>query len=335
MLSLINRKILHAICIWLLLASVNTYSQSISNLETKLHELNNQYSRESGALDSLKRVFDIRAKQIDSEKKKTNYDESGIRKLMSGSITISNKIDEQQKKINFISKEIEKTKHLLDNKYSVVIDSLSELERSGKYEGNKSELNSRILRLTEKKILMAPKVYSLSFDPEKILSLNPAVAKTAEEKTIYNEYLNNALAEVNSKLKQVKNLNEEVSGIVSLQKKTKKFLEEVEFGSNIDRTAITLRSQGNPRGASPQSGFYDGGDKVSVEENSLSPQIQTYIFILKQLDVASTFKTVDKFSTESGKSNISLEEYAELLDEVEKRLTEYQSILSNKAGSRK
>lgn len=294
--------------------------------------MNKQYSREAGTLDSLKLMLDNRAKQIDAEKKKADYNESGIKKLMAASITLSNKIDEQQKNVNAIANEIEKMKHRLDEKYSAVIDSLSGFEKSGNYDGNKNELRARILGLTEKKILVAPKVYSLSFDPEKILSLNPVAAKSGEEKTIYNEYLNNALAEVNSKLKQVKSLNEEVSGIISLQKKTKKFLEEVEFGSNIERTALTLRGQENNTGATS-----DVGVEYSVGSRSVFPQVQAYIYILKQLDVTmpSRIKTTGKFSFDTVRKNISLQEYSELLGEVEKRLTEYHAVLSNKIGNRK
>ena len=246
--------------------------------------------------------------------------------------TLSNKIDEQQNKVNGISADIEKTKSGLDKKYTTVIDSLTELENSGKYKGDADELKSRILRLTEKKILTAPKVYSLSFSPEKILSLNPSKTKDPEEKKIYTEYMNDALTEVNSKLKQVKNLNEEIGGIISLQKKTRKFLEEVEFGSNIDRTALTLRSSGNSKTTSTtrENGFY-----IGEESSDFSPQIQTYIYILKQLDVPSSIKTTGKFSFDNSKKNITLQEYSELLTEVEKRLTEYEEVLSNKIGIRK
>ena len=308
------------------------YGQGISSLETKLQSLKERYTRESAILDSLKSVLDSRAKLIDAEKKKTDYDEGNVKKLMSVSITLSNKIDEQQNKVNGISADIEKTKSGLDKKYTTVIDSLTELENSGKYKGDADELKSRILRLTEKKILTAPKVYSLSFSPEKILSLNPSKTKDPEEKKIYTEYMNDALTEVNSKLKQVKNLNEEIGGIISLQKKTRKFLEEVEFGSNIDRTALTLRSSGNSKTTSTtrENGFY-----IGEESSDFSPQIQTYIYILKQLDVPSSIKTTGKFSFDNSKKNITLQEYSELLTEVEKRLTEYEEVLSNKIGIRK
>lgn len=320
----------------ILILSPQLIAQSISYLENKLKELNQQYSRESAALDSLKLVLDNRAKQIDDEKKKSDYDESSVKKLMSASITLSNKIDEQQKKVNATENEIEKAKYKLDKKYTAVIDSLSELEKSGKYEGSEDELKARILRLTEKKILTAPKVYSLSFNPEKILSLDPASTKTPEEKKIYLEYLNEALGEVNARLKQVKNLHEEIGGIITLQKKTKRFLEEVEFGSNIDKTAISFRNRATATASSPLSGAYEG--KTSVDgAGGIVPQIQTYIYILKQLDfdVPKDIKTTGEFAFDDTKKNISFQEYLKLLGEVEKRLTDYQIVLTNKIGSRK
>lgn len=320
------------ICFCFFIVSVKSFSQSVSALENKLQDYNNLYLRETSILDSIKLVLDNRAKQIDAEKKKTHYDESSIKKLMAASITISNRIDEQQKKVNNIENNREKLKRDLDKKYTVVIDSLKELEKSGKYEGDKNELNERILWLTEKKILTAPKVYTLTFSPEKILSLNPAAAKTEQERIIYKEYIDEALAEVNSKLKQVKSLSGEVSGIISLQKKTRKFLEEVEFGSEVNRSSLVLRNQGSNNTDVTGSKEYFG-----IDENASMHQVQTYFYILKQLDFKSNsnVKTSELQNFDTAKKNLSLQEYSELLDEVEKRLSEYQSVLINKLGSRK
>lgn len=331
--KIITKMIYTAVCICLIVPFITIYGQSISTLENKLQELNKNYSRELALLDSLKLVLDNRAKQIDAEKKKPDYDESSVKKLMSASITLSNKIDEQQKMVNATENGIEKARYELDKKYTAVIDSLSELEKSGKYEGDKNELKALILRLTEKKILTAPKVYSLSFNPKKILSLDPESTKTPEEKKIYYEYLSEALEEVNSRLKQMKSMNEEVDGIISLQKKTKKFLEEVEFSSTINRTSLTSRGQENSKTTSLTTGDID----FANETRNIVPQIQTYIYILKQLDfkTSSNLKTTDRFSFDAAKKNISLQEYSELLAEVEKRLTEYQTVLVNKIGSRK
>ncbi len=326
-----NLKFVIYLIVGFIVLFTTAYCQSLSSLENKLQELNQRYSRQTSVLDSLKIVLDNRAKQIDSEKKKPDYDESNIKKLMSASITISNKIDVQQKKVNGTANEIEKTKTELEKKYTAVIDSLSELERSGKYKGDKDELKARILNLTEKKILTAPKIYSLSFNPEKILALNPASAKTAEEKKIYGEYLKEALDEVDSKLKKVKSLHEEVNGMISLQKKTKKFLEEVEFGSNIDRTALSLRGQRTNAAASPSY-----NDETYTENaRSIASQIQSYIYILKQLDFDVRSNDAAKFTFDSSGKNISMQEYSELLGEVEKRLADYQIVLANKIGNHK
>ncbi|MFA3783675.1 hypothetical protein ABRY23_11490 [Melioribacteraceae bacterium 4301-Me] len=298
MLTRLRKLIYFTIFLCFITSLITTYGQSLSLLENKLQELNQRYFRESAVLDSLKIILDNRAKQIDAEKKKSDYDESNIKKLMSASITISNKIDDQQKKVNSIVNEIEKTKTELEKKYTAVIDSLSELERSGKYKGDKDELKAHILNLTEKKILTAPKIYSLSFNPTKILALDPTTAKTEEEKKIYNEYLKEALEEVNSKLKQVKSLHEEISSMISLQKKTKKFLEEAEFGLNIDRTALSLRGQrtnGAAEAMSPGS-----NDKTYAENaHNIASQIQTYIYILKQLDFDVRSNDAAKFTFDS------------------------------------
>src|SRR5690606_20130499 len=138
-------------------------------------------------LDSLRSIYTYRTSQIDAEKKKKNPDNERVIDLMSGSVSISNKIEYQNKKIVRIGNDIENIKQQLHKMYTTKIDSLELLKKTGSED--EARLNSEILLLTEKNILVAPKILSLSFNPEKILVIDLKGTKDEKEKSLYKEYL--------------------------------------------------------------------------------------------------------------------------------------------------
>lgn len=312
----------------LLIFSGNASAQTILSLENRFKELSSRLNAETSSLDSLKNIYNQKVKEIDRQKRNNDLDESTIKKLMAASIGISNKIDQKQKKVSELETEIEKLKWVIENRFTAVIDSLTELKLSNNYKGNKEELEKQILVYTEKKVLIAPKIYSLQYSPEKILTLKPSSAATAQEKNIYNEYLREALNETETKLNQIHNLNAEVKQTLLLQKKTKKFLEDVEFSSGFSRSALAIRGQ--DKSAQPST------ITVSTDETRKDfIQVNTYLYILKQLDVnmLPEVKSKNNFSFDSKNKNLSLQEYADLLTEVENRLTDYRLVLKNKIST--
>ena len=252
-------------------------AQNIPGLEKKLNGLKSSYTNEILLLDSLKQTLDKHAKEIDFAKKLDDRDEDNIKKMMASTVLIADRIDEQQKRVNSLEQEIEIVKKKLDEKYTKEIDSLSALQTSGDFSGRKEELHSRILTLTEKKVLVAPKIYSLSFSPEKIIKLNLSDAKTLEEKNVYGEYLREALTEVDNHLVRIKRLNEEASQIIALQEKTIKFLEDTEFDTEV-RTSNIATSNSETARAEEVNDFFNA-DKLR------GPQIQSFTFLLKQLNL--------------------------------------------------
>ena len=300
-------------------------AQTNSFYENRLAELRNSYNQESGVLDSIKHVLNEKVNGIDYLKK-NNGDENSIRKLMAGTVTISNKIDEHQKKIKGIEKELEEIKKLLSKRYSAEIDSLTSFEDSNQFEVNKGEIKSRIIALTEKKILTAPKINSLSFNPDKILNIDLSTTTSPDERKIYSEYLTSALNEVNIQLSQVKNISDEVNQIVKLQKKTRKFIEESEFDYDMKAANIST-----PADASPSYNDITAYTRTkSLSYQTI--QVQSFFVLLKQLDLKqiNDFSAGSKFSAEAPKKQLSIREYRELLKEVEKRLSDYRLVLTHK-----
>jgi|GEM_PF-2257904 len=306
-------------------------AQSLTAVEKKYEQLKIQFERENRILDSLQSIYSFKTAQIDLEKKKKNSDNEKIIDLMAGSVAISNKIENQNKKVIAIQKEIEIVKQQLHNLYLAKIDSLESLKNNDNIDEDK--IDAEILHLTEKNISVAPKIVSLSFNPQKILEIDLQKTSDPKERELYREYLNNALNEVNDILDNVTEQLNEVNQIIALQTKTRKFLEETELENNL--IIQNQVNQNNEQSASSPN--YRATDEATPAASDLVSNVKTYQFILNQLDIQQISKTdlKLKISSDELNRNLDVKEYRSLLNEVKRRLQEYKLVLANKIGSAK
>ena len=310
--------------------TINVSAQELTKIESQYSSMLANLRQEAARLDSLKNILDIRAKKINDEKKKSKPDENLIINLMSGSANLSNEIESRQNNVEALERKIENVKHELNKSYSAKIDSLDALEKSNEYKGNKEALRSLVLFYTEKKLLVAPKISMLSFHPDKILEIDLKKITNPEERKLYEDYFQNALAEVNKRLSGVNESIKEAGTILSLQKKTNKFLEETEFDYSI-----TPRTNASQTEAASADGFGNVLPETSKDVRvSYATNAIEYSMLLNQLN----FQPMDSklkwiVSIDSKHSIPSLYDYNELLKEVKKRLQEYKLILTHKLSA--
>jgi hypothetical protein len=327
---LIIKNINVIICI-LILFAFEAYCQDLQSLETKLSSLNKTLIIEKTKLDSLNNYLNDKVKEIDGEKEKKVRDNEKITRLMASSVTISSDIDNQRKKVDTIGTEIEVLKRDLTGRYSSIIDSLNSLEKGTIKNVDKKEIESQIAVYTEKKLNVAPKISLLSLYPEKILEIDLSKVNNSTEKQMYREYLQTALGEVNERIDNVEARMEESKKIITLNKKTKRFLEESEFETNIR----------------PQS-FSTGGQVASTDHNNnygitarsqsgLALQAESYILLLNQLNLNTKTDANSKWNIffDNKNPSINIEEYQKLLTLVKKRLEEYRLVLLHKLNKTK
>lgn len=310
-----------------------TEAQNLKTLEIKYDSLNVIFQQQQTKLDSLNQNLKARVQQINDEKSKQNPNKDKITRLMASSVTISNKVDLQQKTVDKIEVEIELVKKPLNEKYSLVIDSLNSLLKIDKKNTDKDKIRSEIVLYTEKKLKVAPKISLLSFHPEKILEINLNNISNPSERKMYGEYLQKALAEINNRLENVDNQSKEVEQIIELKKKTKRFLEETEFESNVRPQSLTYKT--TPNYTDNQGYGSSPTDLIGSKGNaSYTAQAISYSFLLNQLNINRTPESKIKWDTffEGKNSNISVEEYGQLLKDVKKRLDEYKLVLVHKLG---
>jgi hypothetical protein len=309
----------------LIVTSIN--AQSLDELEKQYERLNNQYLKENVVLDSLKNIFSLRTNVIDNEKKKANPDKNKIVDLMAGSITLSNMIDEQNKKVNLLKKDIDSVKQKLHKRYTSIIDSLELKKKSDSENGDM--LDAEILNYTEKKLLVAPPIPLLSFNPEKILGIELDKTKDPKKKALYEEYLNSALKEVDKLWKNTSELSSEIDQIVTLQTKTEKFIEEAELEGGV----IHQRLNNVPLNDAT-SGNFAGGPGIR-EDVVPGYQVESYRLIFNQLNFDKSVNADLDWKITTENANLDLKEYQKLLKEVKKRLRELKLVLANKTGFHK
>ena len=301
--------------------SFNASPQSLDALEKRYDNLRSVVKKDNMILDSLKNILETRAKQIENEKQKLNPDNDKIIKLMAGSVSLSNLIDDYQEKLDANSKNLKQLSKMSEARYSAKIDSLQLLKKSTKE--NSEKLDSDILLYTEKRLLISPQVDLLSFNPQKILEIDLTKTKNSDEKASLKEYLSSALAEINAELSEVTKQAKEIDAALILQEKTSKFLAETEF----DRDFRPGKSSRSSTARTYESSILSVQDKLVIAD-----QINSYALLLDQLNIFDKSENINlqKFNFKSGKANLSLKDYSSLLKELKQRLSDYKLILTNK-----
>lgn len=319
-----SRKYIILIMIFILPALKDIFPQNLSELENRFSYFSRQIEREETSLDSLKLILQQRAGKIDEQKKRNPADKDKIIGLMSSSASLSNNIEKRTDKIEKLRGSLEMVKKSLYRRYTAILDSLNRLQQQTDDKSEIAELNKKILTFTEKRLLASPGIDFLSFNPNRILQINPNEMKDESGKKIYTEYIKNAAAEVDDRLRRVNESYNEVQKITYLRKKAGRFMDEADF----DRDAGFLRR----RNTSSANRSYRSPSEVLLggSASGYDNQAQSYVNILNQF----TSGMPSAYQTSAGikQRNLSLEEYQKLLKELKKKLTEYKAILNNKLG---
>lgn len=298
--------------LWLLL-TVNLSAQS--GKENELKNLESELLLNETRLLNLTEELQSKVELINSEKAKEGYDKDEVKKMMSSTAKLTNEIEKLQIERDNLTKDYNLLKTELYKIYSGKIDSV----KNSRVHGN--EKNNIITRLIEKRLYVSPKIDILSFEPEKVLGIDPS--KEKNDNQIYRDFLTSAEEEIDTKLSDIKELKTEISTIISLNKETKAFLEEAEFDNDI--SYFTSASEG---GRSTESLSYDGRLGEGVQ-NSIKTQTDTFAEILAQLDY-NDIPENRTYSLDNIVTNRNIEEFNKLLLDVEQQLQDYKAVINNK-----
>lgn len=290
-------------------------AQHVSEMEKKYTSINSTIDAEQSRLDSLNNLLADRAGSINKEKKKKNPDKERITDLMSNSILLSNQISELRKKIVSLENKREELKDHLRNTYNKIIDSLNTAKMSGNAD---SDTDLQILSYSEKKLSIAQKFRDLSFNPEIIISVNPSAIKNPDEKKIFADYIKRALSETNEKIRYVDNQYNEITEVITLQRKAEKFIEETEYSNEYRFSRNKTLAEG------VKADYNNSRDYIANAENA-----KVMLNQFRTIDLGD--KTRSALSPKL--SNLSLKDYQKLLKELKDNLIAFRTILTHKSQS--
>lgn len=318
---------------FLLLISVlcesQVFAQDIYDLENDLFSRLIAYQNIQHQIDSLNQSLESITKKLNNLKKNKSQNEEQILSVMSSSVTLTNKIkslkEDQIKKgekITYIRTKLYKL-------YEAKIDSLKRSDSD-----NKNQIAAQqILDLTDKKLLVQPKLGILSIDPLRLLNVNIEKSKTLPQKLL-KEYFANAITEVDSHLVIINKSIEETDNIILLKEQTEYFVEESSFENETrpmnlfsNTQTTTPDSYGEVTTETDRSNFTD----LNTIKNTTLLGANTFATILRQLSEYNSAIRQNLYSRYSDKNaNISLEDYLTLLKETKIRLEEYRSVLTKR-----
>ncbi len=313
----------------LLICLSGLQAQNVTQMEKQAQSLERQIKDEQQELDSLNVLLENQVARIDSIKGVSDSDKGKIRKLMSASLPISEQINKKQARIATLRKDLGKIQFQLAQRYSSIIDSLQQVEKSGSGKIKQADLNQEIIFYTEKYLQYSPAFKALSFEPNKIQQISLSATADSLERAIAREYLQNALADINDHLTHISKNREELQDIVRLESETEDFVQEVEgtyFGVLSQSDNFATESERNFQGPTGQS-------TQAADAASNSPtHVETSGRLLYQLkiDGVSNFSVTKEFNSDLPQIRLSLAEYLDLLKEAEKRLSDFQTLIRQK-----
>lgn len=328
------KKLYYILFLLIFLLPQALHGQSTGWLEESYNSLQRSLKKEDSVLTVLKNSLQERVRQIENEKK-SGAGKDKIAGLMSQTAGYSNRIDEQQKKTDRLFRDLENVKKILSGRYAAIIDSIRNLKSGRLSNTQQGEADMQIMIYTGRKLMVAPRLPKLSFNPEKISKIDLKSLAGQPDRALYLEYIKKALSETERQLAEVNETYKETGQIVNLNKKMKRFLEESEFESGVSPAQRYNRSFTVGLGESPDAnpgGIKAGGSlQVSFDINTAA-QVRSYSSLLRQLnpdqasDILSGLKSLSDYSAK----RISLNEYYSLLKELKHSLEEYKNILLEK-----
>ncbi len=305
------------------------FGQNLAKAEVNFAQLQQQIIAEIAALDSLQAALAVQTAKIDRAKHRETIDKGELRKLMADGLTLTEQINRRRQRLSKLKEKLARAKYNLSQAYSLRVDSLKRLESAGKYAGDPGQLRREIVFYTEKYLLFSPSFQALRFDPQKISRINPANSNDSLEQAIMRDYLQNAAADIDAHLGNIQKNRRELEDVVRLERKTREFLEDVDdesygvLGGGELSAAATLTLENDRESFSDVAGLVPGRSLQQYEYISL---------FFDQLDLSDPVSSdaFRKISVDSARVFVSLDEYLELLKAAEKRLKEYQTLISRK-----
>jgi len=292
------------------------YGQNLKVDEQQFLDFEKKYDQKLNALDSLKDHLNKFLEELEGVKKNQPEDKDRISSMMARALEQSNLIDQQEKELALIEKQLRQKRHSLYQIYSAKIDSLQKLSHNSTEQQKDRE--SELKELINKRLYVSPLLSQLSFDPRLVEKIQLSESSGEKEKKIYKAYLDNALNEVDSSIINLHNKSENVRQVIRLNEKTEDFMDDI--AADQISGALVVRGQDLQRTAEDM--VFSDPQNIRVSEvaslNKIYNRLSPYIYDNKDLNEYSLQDTV------------YTDDYLKLLEETEKTLRLYREKIKDK-----
>jgi len=291
-----------------------SFAQNISVQELELQKLEKSYAVEKNKLDSLHDNLQKLLQNLDDLKNQNPRNTDKISNQMAETHEETRQADQQEKIVNTVGLRIKKQRLILYKKYSISIDSLS-LVLQNDDDSQKSNTETHLRELTRKRALVSPALPLFSFDPQLINRINSSHSKDDLEKSIYLDYLSNALSEIDSNIAVIKNKESEVFTMIRLDEQAEDFIDELDGAQFLSSIEIENNNVESTRLTEDTfSGIDNFADGILKIYEQLGP-------VMNEMIETPGIANFDSLASD---------EYLLLLQSTEKTLKLYKKIIQEK-----
>ena len=282
----------------------------------QLSDLESVYVHEQAKLDSLKNELNKAVSAADKAKAAKEVSQAQVSNLLARALEIGRQHDNQQKKVSELTSQIQKLRRRMYHIYSTRIDSLNMLLNKENNSEKRAVLQNEMKELNTQRLRVSPVLPMFSFDPGLINKIPGNKSADATGKSIYNEYLVNAMSEVDSNLSVLQTKSQEVRSMMRLNQRAREFVEDIN-----DRQTFSMLQLQNEKTTSYAS-------ETSSLKNDVFRGVNEIQVIYNQLEpVLSEHYNLPKISEPD---SILSDEYLQLLENAETTLKLYREMLKDK-----
>jgi len=308
------------------------FSQDLTIQEKQFEQLQTEQTILVNGIDSLNVLLNSILTKVDQQKGQANPDKKKITDLMSEALSLSKEIEKREDQLNQNDKILRELKKDLGEYYSNKIADLQKQLDKNISNGKKKIIEQELFLLANKRLLVSPIISSINFNPEKINQINLKIAQDNFEKEILKDYLQTALANVDSNLNVITKKENQLEDAKRLDEKANIFAEDVAnsrvIGVYEERSSVLAAE--SDKNLDYTGRIFTNRDAI---ENTLNQQNDLVVLAnqLQQMGLNIDEK-IDLQMIAPGET-LSFEQYLELLKKSRDILSQYRSILIAKIES--
>lgn len=312
------------ILLWGLKASAMAQTVNPFIEESKLERLLLRQEKLQSRLNATQQQLDNLLNEIDSLKKENDTQSALLNSKMAEALILSDQIESTREQLSVIDSRKHHLRSTLYNLYGQKADSLQNLLSSAESAARREKLQLQIIHINDRRMLLSPLPPALSFNPEKIKKIEFTETQDAFERDIYRDYLQTALADIDSHLAFLAFKEDQISAQVQLQNKAELFMEDVS-----DSRLLEFQSQPGSGAKTEYSTQFDRDGAATLDGIDYTRQDILSIHNLLQFNhLDSEVRSID-----AAKSIQSWDEYLNLVKETKIYFQHYRELLTNKLSS--